>query len=106
MIDSHASVWLRSEDLAFGALPQLQCSPNTFPGERRWLHSAFFLSFSSNIHTFLGTPRVLKRTGPGVMRKKAGVTLLLEEVGGSLGPISSNHPSFERQIPQDKAPYS
>ena len=56
VIDSHASVWLRSEDPAFSALPRLQCSPKTFRGERRWLHSAFFLSFSSDNHTLLGTP--------------------------------------------------
>ena len=50
-MDSHVSVWLRSEDSAFGALPRLKCSPNAFKGERRWLHIVFFLSFFSHYHT-------------------------------------------------------
>ena len=51
VMGSHTSVWLRSEDPAFGALPQLKCNPKTFRGERRWLHSAFFLSFFPHFHT-------------------------------------------------------
>ena len=50
LMDSPTLVWLRSEDSAFGALPRLKCNPKTFRGQRRWLHSAFFLSF------FFGLP--------------------------------------------------